>query len=122
MILYGIKNCNTVKKAINWLNEHKVPFQFHDYKKQGLDLKKLQEWSSQLGSENLMNRKGMTWRKLDDQQKEDVKTKNKAIEVMAEKTSLIRRPIIEKDGKIMTIGFDEGEFEEMYGTKDSSIK
>ncbi|MBM5782976.1 MAG: hypothetical protein FJ368_06115 [Pelagibacterales bacterium] len=69
--LYGIKNCNTVKKAVDWLNENKIKFQFHDYKKQGVDVKKLEYFIEENGLENLINKKGTTWKQLtSDQQKQ----------------------------------------------------
>lgn len=111
MILYGIKNCGTVKKAITWLNLHQISFEFHDYKKLGIAKEKLQDWSTQLGHEQLINRKGTTWRKLDDSQKEMVQHQEKAIEIMEANTSLIKRPVIEKDGKILAVGFDENAYQ-----------
>lgn len=114
MVVYGIKNCGTVKKAISWLNEKNIPYEFHDYKKQSVTQEKLQEWSRQLGWENLINRKGTTWRRLGDAEKEKVKDEASALAVLAANTSMIKRPIIEKDGKLMTIGYDEKEFAEKY--------
>ena len=114
MTLYGIKNCNTVKKAIAWLNSHNIPFEFHDYKKQGISESKLQEWSRQLGVNSLINRKGTTWRKLDEEQKESSKNEEKAIELMTTHTSLIKRPLIEENGKVLTLGFDEYEYVEKF--------
>ncbi|WP_017731900.1 ArsC family reductase [Nafulsella turpanensis] len=110
MIVYGIKNCGTVKKAITWLNEHNLEFEFHDYKKQSITASRLQEWSRQLGWEALINRKGMTWRKLDEVQKEQIKDQNTAIEALLSNTSMIKRPIIEQDGKIVAVGFNEAEY------------
>ena len=110
MTLYGIKNCNTVKKAIAWLNSHNISFDFHDYKKQGISESKLQEWSGQLGIDSLINRKGTTWRKLDEEQKESAKNEQNAIRLLAANTSLIKRPLIEENGKVLTLGFDENEY------------
>jgi arsenate reductase len=112
MIVYGIKNCGTVKKALNWLNENNIPFEFHDYKKQSVSKEKLQEWSRQLGWVTLLNRKGTTWRRLDEAQKETIKDEASAIEALIANTSMIRRPIIEQDEKVLTLGFDEEEFAE----------
>lgn len=112
MIVYGIKNCGTVKKAIAWLNENNIPFEFHDYKKQSVTTDKLQAWSRQSGWEKLVNRKGTTWRKLDDTQKELVKDEAGAVEVLAANTSMIKRPVIEQEGKIIAIGFDADEYAE----------
>ncbi|QES87467.1 ArsC family reductase [Rhizosphaericola mali] len=112
--LYGIKNCNTVKKATTWLAENNIPFEFHDYKKSGITAAKLKDWISQSSWETLVNKKGSTWRMLDDTTKEKVTNAKAAIELMQEKTSVIKRPLIEKDGKIVTIGFDENEFSDKY--------
>lgn len=112
MIVYGIKNCGTVKKAIAWLEENNIPFEFHDYKKQSVTPDKLREWSQQTSWENLVNRKGTTWRRLDDAQKEKVKDEAAAIEVLSTNTSMIKRPIIEQHGKLVTIGFDADEYAE----------
>lgn len=112
MIVYGIKNCGTVKKAIAWLNENEIPFEFHDYKKQSITEDKLKEWSRQLGWGPLVNRKGTTWRRLDEAQKEKVKDETSAIEVLLANTSMIKRPIVEQDGKVLAIGFDEAVYTE----------
>ncbi len=113
-ILYGIKNCNTVKKAVDWLNSHKVEFTFHDYKKEGISKTQLSSWTKQVDWESLVNKKGTTWRALPDEEKAKVKNATSAIALMQEKTSVIKRPLIEKDGKIITLGFDETEFEKAY--------
>jgi len=112
--LYGIKNCNTVKKAVDWLNVHKVGFEFHDYKKSGISQEKLGSWTKQVNWESLVNKKGTTWRALSDEEKDRVKDAASAIALMQEKTSVIKRPLIEKDGKVITLGFDEVEFEKAY--------
>lgn len=114
MILYGIKNCNTVKKAISWLNDHHISFEFHDYKKSGISQSKLQEWKSQVNFDFLINKKGTTWRNLDETKKEQLLNEKSASEVVIENPSMIKRPIIEQEGKIITIGFDEKEFSEKY--------
>lgn len=112
--LYGIKNCNTVKKAVDWLDSHKIAFEFHDYKKAGISKEKLTAWTKQVDWEKLVNKKGTTWRALSDDEKENVKDANAAIALMQEKTSVIKRPLIEKNGKVVTLGFDEVEFEKAY--------
>lgn len=112
--LYGIKNCNTVKKAIDWLNSHKVAFVFHDYKKEGISKAQLTSWTKQVNWEALVNKKGTTWRALSDEEKAKVTNATSAIALMQEKTSVIKRPLIEKDGKVVTVGFDETEFDNAY--------
>lgn len=106
MIIYGIKNCNSIKKTLDWCKENQVDFEFHDYKKEGISKEKLQEWTSQVNWEVLVNKKGTTWRKLDDGVKAGVTNTQSAIDLMSENTSLIKRPVVEKDGKVVTVGFD----------------
>lgn len=114
MIVYGIKNCNTVKKAISWLEANQISYEFHDYKKKGISPEKLREWCGQTGAELLINRKGTTWRKFDDGQKEKAEEQKQAIELMATHTSVIKRPLIEQNGQILAIGFDEKEYEQKF--------
>ena len=107
MILYGIKNCNTVKKAIDWLTKNKIEFEFHDYKKQGITTAKLSAWSKQVGWESLVNKKGTTWRQLDEAEQKKVTNEKAAIALMMEKNSVIKRPLIEEGDKVLLLGFDE---------------
>ncbi len=113
MIVYGIKNCDTVKKALTWLKENNKAFDFHDYKKEGISEAKLKEWCKQVGWEVLLNKRGTTWKQLSDEAKEAVTGEAKSILLMKEKTSIIKRPLIEKDGKVLVVGFDE----KAYGEK-----
>jgi len=106
MIVYGIKNCNTVRSAIDWLKKNKINFEFHDYKKSEITETKLKEWIKQVGWERLVNKRGTTWRQLEGAVQAKVMNDASAIKLMMEKTSLIKRPIIEKDGKIIALGFD----------------
>ena len=110
MILYGIKNCNTVKSAIDWLKKNKVEFEFHDYKTRGITDAKLNEWSKQVGWERLVNKRGTTWRQLDEKIQATVTNEKSAIALMKEKTSVIKRPLIEIDGEVVVLGFEEGEY------------
>ena len=110
MIVYGIKNCNTVKSAVDWLKKHTVEFEFHDYKKSGITKAKLGEWSKQVGWESLVNKRGTTWRQLDEAVQKKVTSENAAIDLMVEKTSVIKRPLIENKGKVILLGFDEVDY------------
>ena len=110
MIVYGIKNCNTVKNALDWLKKNKIESDFHDYKSKGISPEKLKQWAAQVGWERLVNKKGMTWRQLDDDIKISVNDESSAIKLMIEKTSVIKRPLIELNGRIVALGFDEQEF------------
>jgi arsenate reductase (glutaredoxin) len=112
--LYGIKNCNTVKSAIDWLTKRKVDFEFHDYKSKGITESKLKAWSQQVGWESLVNKRGTTWRQLDVSVQNKVTSEKTAIDLMKEKTSVIKRPLIEFKGKVVTLGFDEGEYKDIF--------
>jgi Spx/MgsR family transcriptional regulator len=108
--VYGIKNCNTVKSALDWLTKNKVAFEFHDFKTRGVSESKLVEWCDQTGWEALVNKRGTTWRTLDASVQEKVADQTAAIALMREKTSVIKRPVVESGGKILALGFDS----EMY--------
>src|SRR6476620_11267224 len=113
MTVYGIKNCNTVKSALDWLKSKNITFDFHDYKTKGISDAKLKEWSKQIGWESLVNKRGTTWRQLDDAVKAKVTNEAAAIELMKEKTSIIKRPLLEKNGSVITLGFDEETFNKL---------
>jgi len=105
--LYGIPNCNSVKKARTWLAEHDIEFDFHNFKKHGLSPETAQNWLQQRDWSELINRKGTTWRKLSDEEKQQVSGNSSALTLMLEKTSIIKRPLLEQDGKLLSVGFDE---------------
>src|SRR6187551_1783670 len=110
MIVYGIKNCNTVKSALDWLKKKKIEYEFHDYKAKGISEAKLKSWSKQVGWESLVNKRGTTWRQLDEAVQKKVTNEASAIALMQEKTSVIKRPLIEEDGKVLALGFDEQQY------------
>ncbi len=109
MIVYGIPNCNTVKKALDWLKQHQVDFEFHDYKKKGITKSKLEEWAAKVEWEALINKKGTTWRQLPPTIQQSIDHKEAAFELIMEKPSVTKRPILESNNKIL-IGFDEEAF------------
>ena len=109
--IYGIPNCDTVKKAQTWLKNNSIDFEFHDYKKRGIDTKKLSEWLEVYDITKLINRAGSTWRQLTDEQKAGIIDNTSAIELMISKPSIIKRPLLEKDGKALLLGFNVTEFE-----------
>lgn len=113
-IVYGIKNCNTVKSALAWLTENNIEFEFHDYKSKGISDGKLKSWSKQIGWERLVNKKGTTWRQLDETIQEKVTNEAAAISLMKDKTSVIKRPLIEKDGKVVVLGFEEVAYQKIF--------
>jgi arsenate reductase len=101
--IYGIKNCDTMKKARAWLDAHRVAYQFHDYKSEGIDKKRLEGWAKSVGWETLLNRAGTTFRKLPDKDKQGL-TAAKAIALMVEQPSMIKRPVLDHGGKLV-VGF-----------------
>jgi len=114
MTVYGIKNCNTVKSALDWLKNHKVEFEFHDYKSKGITESKLKDWSKQVGWESLVNKRGTTWRQLDEAVQKKITSEAAAISLMKDKTSVIKRPLIERDGKVIALGFDEAAYKKVF--------
>ena len=118
--IYGIKSCSTMKKAFNKLDELSVSYEFHDYKKQGVDKEAVQRWVSELGIDKVLNKRGTTWRKLDDSQKQAAEASvDSAIDLLVENTSMIKRPIVEvqsadKDQAVLLCGFDESEFDKVF--------
>ena len=102
--LYGIKNCDTMKKARTWLDSHGVQYEFHDYKAAGIESDVLQRWVAEVGWEVLLNRAGTTFRKLPDAQKTGL-NERKAISLMVAQPSMIKRPVLE-NGKRLLVGFD----------------
>ncbi|MES2005298.1 MAG: arsenate reductase [Bacteroidota bacterium] len=109
-IVYGIPNCDTVKKAITWLNNHKIPYEFHDYKKQGITAAKLKNWSEQVGWDTVLNKKSTTWRSLTPAVQATITNEKAAIKLLVDNTSGIKRPFIEKGGKVVAVGFDEANY------------
>lgn len=103
--IYGIKNCDTMKKARVWLDGHGVAYSFHDYKAEGIDKARLQRWAKEVGWETLLNRAGTTFRKLDDAAKEGL-NESKAIALMLEQPSMIKRPVLDLGGKLV-VGFKQ---------------
>ncbi len=113
MQLFGIPNCNTVKKARDWLTQHHIAYEFHDFKKNGVTQSLLEAWLNQQPWEKLVNRSGMTWRNLSDAEKTAIIDAPSAIKLMLEKSSVIKRPVLVKDGKIICLGFTEAVYKEL---------
>lgn len=112
--VFGIPNCDTVKKARTWLTEHGIEHEFHDFKKQGVPEAALDRWLVVLGWERLVNRKGTTWRKLEETTREQVTDTASARALMLEQPSVIKRPVMEWDGSgpsSLTVGFDQAEWQ-----------
>ena len=106
MKVYGIPNCDTVQKALKWFKANQVDYEFHDFKKEGITPKKLKEWDKKAGYENFLNKKGTTWREVDEETKAGIVSANEALRLLQQKTSIIKRPVIE-DGSFLFFGFDE---------------
>ncbi|MGA4448937.1 ArsC family reductase [Ectopseudomonas chengduensis] len=102
-VLYGIKACDTMKKARTWLEEHQVDYAFHDYKSVGIDRANLEKWCNEHGWQTVLNRAGTTFRKLDDAHKADL-DQAKAIELMLAQPSMIKRPVLDLGNKTL-VGF-----------------
>jgi arsenate reductase (glutaredoxin) len=113
--IYGIKNCDTMKKARAWLDTHRVAYEFHDYKAAGIDRKRLEGWAKSVGWETLLNRSGMTFRKLPEKDKQGL-TAAKAIALMLEQPSMIKRPVLDLDGKLV-VGFKPETYKAEVGGK-----
>ena len=107
MIVYGIPNCNTVKKARTWLSDNGLDYEFHDFKKQGISAEKLIEWCAVFGWERVLNKKGTTWKKLSPDLQNGVKDQETAVAILLEYNSAIKRPVIEFNGKAVLLSFDE---------------
>ena len=107
LTLFGIKNCDKVKKAMTFLKDKQIDYIFHDYKKSGITEEKLNQWIKQIGWEKLVNKQGTTWKMLDKNLQAQVTDAKSAIALMIEKNSVIKRPLLEKDGKIVALGLEE---------------
>ena len=104
--VYGIPNCDTIKKTLNWLTKNNIAFVFYDYKKQGITKEKLSAWCKLVGWEVLLNKKSTTWRELDPSVQAKITNQAAAIKVMMGKTSIIKRPVIEKGNQLL-VGYNE---------------
>lgn len=111
LTLYGIKNCDTVKKARRWLEDHGVEYQFHDFRQDGLNKKQLSGWVEQLGWEVIVNKRSTTWRNLSDKDKE-LTTNSQAIKLLLANPTLIKRPVVQSN-KLLLVGFNENEFKKI---------
>ena len=109
-IVYGITNCDTVKKARTWLADHHVAYTFHDFKKQGVPADRLDRWMAAAGWQKLLNRQGTTWRKLDPATQARASDAAGAKTLMLEHPSVIKRPVVEWDGSAVTVGFDPSDW------------
>ncbi|AXY58180.1 Spx/MgsR family RNA polymerase-binding regulatory protein [Acinetobacter chinensis] len=111
--IYGIKNCSSMKKAFDLLNELNLPYEFHDYKKQGIDAESIQKWLEQAGQDVILNKKGTTWKKLTEQEQQHALSSEAAlIETLMTHSSIIKRPVLETEQGLL-VGFDEAAYRKL---------
>lgn len=111
--LFGIPNCDTVRKARKWLEAEGIEYQFHDFKKQGVTEDALSEWISQAGLDTVLNRRGTTWRQLPESDREGI-DETKAIALLLEHTSMIKRPVLQMTNGIVHIGFKPEQYQALF--------
>lgn len=109
--LYGIKNCDTVKKSRRWLENNFIDYKFHDFREDGLDKKKLTTWVKKLGWEVIVNKRSTTWRNLSEKEK-DISSNSLAIKLLLENPTLIKRPVVQSKNKLF-VGYKEDEFKQL---------
>ena len=110
--IYGIRNCDTMKKAMRWLDEHEVDYRFHDYRKEGLDAARLKAWEKELGWETLLNRRGQLWRKLPQTQRDTI-NRDSALQLMQANPGIIKRPVLDL-GQRRVVGFSPAAYQELF--------
>ena len=111
MIVYGIPNCNTVKKALDWIRAKEIAYEFHDFKKKGITAEKLTEWFNVFGWEKVINKNGLTFKKLSKEEQAEINSPSSAITYLMQNTSAIKRPIVEKNGKPILLSFNEEQYD-----------
>ena len=110
LTMYGIKNCDTIKKARRWLEAHQIDYRFHDYRADGLDRAQLDTFIAELGWQALLNTRGTTWRKLDESLRNSIDNADAAAALMIEMPAIIKRPLLCAPGKPMLLGFSESSY------------
>ena len=110
--IYGIRNCDTMKKAMRWLDEHNIEYRFHDYRKQGIDRTQLEGWEEEIGWEILLNRRGMLWRKLPQSTRENI-NRERALQIMQANPGIIKRPLLDLGDKRI-VGFSPDEYQQLF--------
>lgn len=114
LVVFGIPNCDVVKKAQKWLRENEIEFRFHDFRKDGLSDTLIKDWMRQVSWEKLLNKKSTTWRELSAAQQESISNPKAAMALMIEKPSVIRRPVIVRNEEFVLNGFDEKLYEKLF--------
>ena len=116
LTIYGIKSCDTCRRATKYLDEHNIEFRFHDLRDDGLDIQMLERWSKRLGWERLLNKHSLTWRKIPEVDRADMSL-DKAMLAMIDNPTLVKRPVIETD-KFIAVGFSETRFDDFLNQHD----
>lgn len=114
LTVYGIPNCDTIKKTMEWLKANNIAYQFHDYRKAGISTEKLKSWLQQVPLEKVFNKASTTFKELPDELKATIGDETAAIEIMKERTSIIKRPVIEEDGKVVAVGFKADQYKAIF--------
>jgi len=118
MVVYGIKNCSTVKKALTWFDSHQIEYDFYDLKKDALDVATLTVWFKKLPGhltwDMLINKSSMTWRNLTDREKKLADNQEAAVQLIIEKPTLMKRPLVAIDKRVVSLGFDEAVFKQLF--------
>jgi Spx/MgsR family transcriptional regulator len=112
MILYGISNCDTVKKAKNWLEKKQLNYNFHDFRKQGLEAETIHDWLTQISWDKLLNKRSTTWRNLEPEVQQSVNAEN-IIELLVKNPTLIKRPVLKVNG-IINVGFNTDTYQGIF--------
>jgi len=110
--IYGIKNCDSMKKAMRWLDEHGIDYRFHDYRKEGLDSSLLKAWEKEIGWETLLNRRGMLWRKLPEMSRDSI-NRETALQIMQDNPAIIKRPLLDL-GDRRVVGFKAEDYQQLF--------
>ncbi len=111
--VYGIKNCDSVKKARNWLQKQGIDYQFNDFRAQGIERETLQTWIDQVGIDVIVNKRGTTWRNLEPSQQQKINEVSNAVDLLMANPTLIKRPVLNVDG-IITIGFTTDSYQSLF--------
>ena len=112
LTMYGIKNCDTIKKALRWLEAHQIEYRFHDYRADGLERAQLDTFIAELGWQALLNTRGTTWRKLDESLRNSIDNADAAAKLMLEMPAIIKRPLLCAPGQPMLLGFSESSYQQ----------
>ncbi|ATO32160.1 Regulatory protein Spx [Dickeya dianthicola] len=121
IILYGIKNCDTIKKARRWLEDHQINYRFHDYRVDGLEGQRLQSFIDRMGWQPLLNTRGTTWRKLEEAYRNTINNEATAKAVMLEQPALIKRPLLVADDGKTLLGFSDDSYQHFFTENTSHV-